>query len=86
MGVMTKIDGAPDREEAIAGMAFYAGTGPIGTTCGGCAHRGYYRVNGAGKSVRWLGCKVFKSLTGRHGRVVSKLNPSCKYFAEAKRE
>jgi hypothetical protein len=86
MGTMTKLPGVPDREQAIAGMAFYAGTGPIGQTCGSCLHRGYHRVSISGKSTRTLGCHVYKSLTGRHGAAINKLNRSCKYFEEAKRK
>lgn len=40
---MTKIDGVADKEAVKPGMAWFPATGPLGTTCGDCAHRGYYR-------------------------------------------
>jgi hypothetical protein len=80
MGIMTKIEGAPDRGDVKPGMAFFAGSGPPGETCGDCLHRGYYRLNGKGKSCRTTGCRVFKTLTGKHGPSVNKDNRSCKYF------
>src|SRR5882724_3202992 len=82
---MTKIDGCPDRATAIAGMAHYAGSGPPGTTCSTCAHRGYSRETKNGKWRKTTACRVYKSLTGRHGAVVAKENASCKYFEVARK-
>lgn len=82
---MTKIDGCPDRKTAIAGMASYAGGGPAGATCGGCLHHGDSREGKSGKWHKTTSCRVFKSLTGRHGPSVARANASCKYF-EAKRK
>jgi hypothetical protein len=85
MGILTKIEGCPDRADAIAGMAHYAGSGPIGTTCGTCLHRGYSREGKNGKWKKTTGCRVYKSLTGRHGAAVRKENASCKYFEAARK-
>jgi hypothetical protein len=76
VGIMTKIDGVPDRDSVKPGMAYFAGTGPFGETCGTCLHRGC--IGAKGRRVN--GCAVFKSLTGRHGCVVNQYNHSCKYF------
>ena len=85
MGILTKIEGCPDRDTAIPGMAFFAGTGPPGRTCGDCLHRGYSREGKNGKWKKTTGCKVFKSLTGQHGAAVSKGNASCNYFEAARK-
>ena len=91
---MVHIDGVPDRSDLKPGMAFFAGTGPEKTTCGGCKHRGYYRQS---QNARWSEhlqrdvhtqyrvqkCGMVKKMTGHHGQDVAASNPSCKYF-EAK--
>lgn len=89
MSHMTKIEGAPDRDEIRDGMAFYPNTGPFATTCGDCTHRGYYRSSEKynEKTGEWYthrrkvsGCAMFQKMSGRHGGVVDPLWPSCKYF------
>jgi hypothetical protein len=75
-------------------MAYFAGSGPCGTTCGGCEHRGYRRETRKGqwddqlkdyitRTYSYGGCAMFRALTGNYGPAVDKDNPSCKYF-EAK--
>jgi hypothetical protein len=76
---LTKIEGCPDRASLKAGMAFFANTGPAGTTCGSCSHLG---ETGAKKGNPR--CAKFRELAGRRGEVINKNNPSCKYF-EARR-
>jgi hypothetical protein len=72
-------------------MAFFAGTGPEGKTCGDCKLRGYYRQSlrtsynkktgkPEHKSYRVQKCAAFKLMTGRHGATVKAEYPSCKYF------
>ena len=91
MGVMVKEAGIPDSEDAVPGMAFFAGTGPAGKTCGTCAHRGYSRQSQRGtwhdrlqqevfKSYRTQGCAMFKQLSGHHGPPVETDNKACKYY------
>lgn len=90
---MVKIDGVPDTEAIRPGMAFFCGTGPAGTKCGDCLHRGYRRESRSGRwderlqqtihrSYSVLKCAVFKKMTGRHGADVDSDNPSCKYFEQ----
>lgn len=81
MSVMTKIEGVADSDDAIPGMAFFAGTGPFGETCKGCAHRGYYKQSETGKTYRVNKCAVFKRLSGgRHGADIKASYSACKYF------
>lgn len=72
---LTTIPGLPDPAAVIDGMAFFAGTGPDGKTCGDCKHRGYYRESTRGKwdetlrqvvfnSYRVAKCAMYKRLSG----------------------
>jgi hypothetical protein len=90
---MTKVEGAQDRAAAKPGMAFFAGTGPFGKTCGDCAHRGYRRESARGhwdeklqtevhRSYRVQKCEMFKKMAGYHGSDVSADNGACKYFEQ----
>jgi hypothetical protein len=78
MSTMTKIAGVPDRNTAIPGMAFFAGTGPASTTCGTCKFRGY--VSEEHQAPIHYGCSMFRRLSGKHGPIVHKGNESCKYY------
>ena len=86
---MTTLPGVTDSSQAKPGMAFYAGTGPLNSTCGGCKHRGYLRQSQAGhwvagamryKSYRVRSCAMFKKLSGLHGPPVENEYPACKYY------
>ena len=91
MSALTAIEGVPDSDDAVPGMAFFAGSGPSGKTCGGCKFRGYKR---SGIYPKWnealqrevyrtynvQSCAKFKEMTGRHGSPVDKDNRACKYF------
>jgi len=94
MSYMTKIEGVADTDDCLPGMAFFAGTGPYGKTCGDCKHRGVSRESRKGtwsenlqqivhKVYRTTQCAMFKKLSGSHGGNVKKEWPACKYF-EAK--
>lgn len=94
MSCMTKLPGVPDSDQALPGMAFFSGTGPIGKTCADCKFRGLVRESRketfnertqqfVRKSYRTTQCQMFKRLAGEHGAAVKKDYPSCKYF-EAK--
>jgi len=96
MSYMTKIEGYPEADDCKPGMAFFAGTGPAGKTCGDCKHRGYSRQSQKGtwsdglqqdvyRSYRVNKCAMFKKLSGHHGQDISKQYAACKYF-EAKAE
>ena len=87
---MTKIDGVADEAQAKRGRAFFSGTGPSGTRCGTCVHRGYYRPverwderseQYVERRMKVSGCAMYHNLTGRHGPVVEKEWPSCKYYS-----
>jgi hypothetical protein len=67
------------------GQAHWAETGPIGKTCGDCAHLGYQRQhrNASGdlvKSERTGGCQRYFQLTGKHGPVVPATAGACRHF------
>jgi hypothetical protein len=67
------------------GQAHFANTGPFGATCGECALLGYYQqhFNKTGdviKATHRGGCQKFYELTGKHGPIVPKHVPACKYF------
>jgi len=94
MDYMTKLDGVPSTDDAIPGMAFFAGTGPFGKTCGDCKFRGLYRQsqneswnekiqNFVRKTYRTAQCQMFKKLAGEYGAAVKADYPACKYY-EAK--
>jgi hypothetical protein len=68
-----RIEGVPDRDSIRPGMAFYAGTGPLGKTFGSCEHLDCM----GGKKPR---CAMFRKLAGRRGETVDKRNAACKYF------
>lgn len=91
MDYMTKIAGVPSTDDAIPGMAYFAGTGPDGKTCGQCKFRGLVRQSQKAtyneerqefvhKSYRTTQCQMFKRLAGDYGAAVKKDNPACKYF------
>lgn len=91
MSFMTKIEGVADTDDALPGMAFFAGTGPYGKTCGDCKFRGLIRESQKAtynenlqqfvhKSYRTTQCAMFKKLAGNHGTPVKADYPACKYF------
>jgi hypothetical protein len=94
MSYMTRIEGVADTDEALPGMAFFAGTGPAGKTCGDCKHRGLIRESQKAiyseklqdfyhKSYRTTQCAMYRKLSGHHGSAVKGDYPGRKYF-EAK--
>jgi len=74
MGHMTKLPGVPDRDDVVVGMAHYLGSGPIGKTCGDCAHRNLWPDPGD--------CAMYRKLMGRRGRTLTKRWAACRYFQE----
>jgi hypothetical protein len=88
MSHMTKLPGVPDRDDIRPGMAYFAGTGPQGKTCGDCAHHGYQREVISPRpdgSTAWHhkyhgGCRRYKQLAGHDGPVVKKAYPACREF------
>jgi hypothetical protein len=96
MDYMTKLDGVPSKDDAIDGMAFFAGTGPYGKTCGDCKFRGYTRQSSKGvynetkqefvyRTYRTTKCEMFRKLSGHHGSEVKEEYPVCKYFEQKKK-
>ncbi|MEY9235336.1 hypothetical protein ABIF78_007659 [Bradyrhizobium japonicum] len=90
MSNMTRLPGVPDTDSLRPGMAHFLGTGPLGSTCGTCRHRGYWyekptknKRTGAKelKSRRTFGCHMYFRLTQRHGDPVDKSWAECKYYA-----
>ena len=91
---MTKVPGSPDSSTACPGMAYFAGTGPSGKTCGDCQYRGMWRAGerrnrntGLYEDTRYRygGCVVFHQLAGKHGPPVRADYNACKYFAQKDR-
>jgi hypothetical protein len=73
------------------GQAYWANTGPFGTTCGECVFWGYFRTRRttAGEAVKARhvqACAKFHELTGKHGAVVPANAPSCRYFERKAKE
>jgi hypothetical protein len=75
--MLTQIDGVPSKESAVPGMAYFAGTGPLGETCGGCVHR---NPSNRGEFRSRNRCEKFKTFTGDYGPPILPGNASCKYF------
>jgi hypothetical protein len=70
-------------------MAYFAGTGPQGKTCGDCAHRGYQREvlspHSDGGTVwqrEYRGCRRYKQLAGHDGPVVKTTYAACREFRQ----
>ena len=78
MSHMTKLPGVPDRDDVIVGMAHYAGSGPLGKTCGDCANRTPWPEHGD--------CAVYRRLAGRIGRTLTKRWAACRYFEEKEQQ
>lgn len=84
---MTRLPGAPDSSEAVPGMAYFAGSGPLGKTCGDCTFKGYWHMPESNtdkptRSYKWGGCGMYKKLTGQHGPAIDSHNCACKYFVD----
>ena len=79
-------------DRTVPGMAFFAGTGPPGKTCGDCRLLGYHRKcvrynehNEPVEGTRFTSaCAKFRQLSGKDGPIVSKRTDACKYFEPAK--
>jgi len=90
---MTKLPGVPDTDDIRPGMASYLGTGPLGSTCGTCKWMGYFKPGKdkfnkrteqtVSTRVKTQGCRMFLTLTHRHGPGVKAEWAACKYW-EAK--
>lgn len=91
MSYMTRLPGVPDTDQALPGMAYFAGTGPIGKRCEHCKFRGLTRESRKSKWVERLQqfvhktyrtkqCSMFKRLSGSYGAAVKADYPACKYF------
>lgn len=91
MSYMTELPGVADTDQALPGMAFFAGTGPDGKTCADCKFRGLTRQSSketyserlqqfVSKTYRTTQCQMFKRLAGEYGSAVKKNYPACKYF------
>lgn len=95
---LTKIEGVPSSAAIVPGMAYWPGSGPDGTTCGKCIHRGYHQqsrkeffdINTGEtyrKTYRVTKCAMFRKMSGgKHGPAVKKDQSSCKYFEAKKKE
>lgn len=80
---MTVTDKELERREinTAPGMAFWAGTGPAGATCGKCEHYGYHYDDDKGLPRRKTkSCAQFFRMTGRHGGSLTTSQSACKYF------
>jgi hypothetical protein len=74
----------PELEQLVRltprGMAHWASTGPINTTCGECAHLG---AIGVGKKTKRNRClKFFDMMRETVGGFVPDSTPACRHFEE----
>ena len=76
---LTTIEGVRSSSEVLPGMAFYAGTGPAGKTCGECAFA--FQPGKGGKAWR---CAKYIKLAMREGKAIKLTYAACKYFEEKK--
>lgn len=73
---MTKIEGVPGKREVKAGMAYFAGTGPAGSTCGKCAFYGNREMDKK--------CTKYREMVHDWGANLKKTQSGCKYFEASK--
>jgi hypothetical protein len=75
------------------GMAHWSGTGPAGTTCGGCQHFGYWYDAMRKRGEAWVetrarkerACALFYKQMHRHPHTaLPEETRSCKYFEPKK--
>lgn len=77
----------PDREFAqklrrtVPGMAHFAGTGPVGETCGTCGYLS--EVTHRGRRINRC-AKFTELMQGKVGDSVPKRTPACRYFSPTK--
>jgi hypothetical protein len=67
-------------QATLPGQAYFAGTGPLGATCGGCLHAVTKTQEG-----RLLFCDQHRQMRRVWGGKIRRDAPACKYF-EAKPE
>lgn len=70
MSYMTRLEGVPDTDDAKPGMAYFAGTGPIGKTCGKC------------EFFKNRKCQMFFTLIKTTGDNIKGSFKACKYFEQ----
>jgi hypothetical protein len=70
----------------VPGMAHFAATGPLGTSCAQCALYGYWQQvrdehgNTTKTKFRKGSCRKFFELTEKHGPKIPEQTASCRYF------
>lgn len=83
---LTVISSDLEAKRAITapGMAFWAGTGPVGETCRRCQNfkaQGYYSPNSKlGASLKKSPCAKYEELRGEPGPDIPHSSLACKYF------
>jgi hypothetical protein len=70
--------------ETAPGMAHFAGTGPVGKTCGQCVFKGYSHDHGK-NGGRSNGCRKAYELLGKKAKTpdISPKLKACKYFDQS---
>lgn len=71
---MTKIAGVPGKRDVKSGMAYFAHTGPPGSTCGKCAFYGTKEFERK--------CTKYREMVHDWGANLKKTQAACKYFEE----
>lgn len=66
------------RQQSYPGMAYFAGTGPVGKTCVDCAHS--YRKEKQAKTK--ILCDKYRVFMGRAGTQIPNIARACKYFEQ----
>ncbi len=64
------------RRDTPPGMAHWAGSGPVGTTCMDCQHLDLAKDSKAEKAQ----CRKYKKLAHRPGKKFPKRSAACRYF------
>ena len=89
IGSLNLTEQMPEAAITEPGMAYFAGTGPFGKTCGGCKHFGTRRrVNhndGSHSFKSHDGCDQYTRMIGSHGVAISPKLRACKYFEERRK-
>jgi hypothetical protein len=73
------------RQQAITapGMAYFAGTGPRGETCGKCLYWKYRYLTANGAVARSNGCrKYYEMMNSKKGPDILPNLAACKYFQQ----
>ena len=68
--------------KTVAGMAHFAGTGPVGATCSRCK---FWQKSGgqqkSGRKPKYI-CEKFRTMTGDAAKLIPGTSPACRHFEQ----